>query len=195
MPEQLSFAEFDRPSRPPTDRLFYAVFPDVAAAACVAHRASHQREKHGLKGKPLETDRFHVTLHHLGDYVGDPPQGTIAAALDAGAAVAALPFDVEFDCAMSFGQRRNAPLVLCGGDGVAALTAFQHALGVAMMRAGLGRLVERRFTPHVTLLYHDRHVEKQAVEPVGWTVREFVLVRSLLGQTRHIPLGRWSLLG
>ena len=31
------------------------------------------------------------------------------------------------------------------------------------------------------------------VDPVGWTVREFVLVRSLLGLTMHIPLARWKL--
>jgi 2'-5' RNA ligase len=38
-------------------------------------------------------------------------------------------------------------------------------------------------------------LEARAVEPIRWTVREFVLVHSLLGQTRHVPLARWSLGG
>jgi len=47
----------------------------------------------------------------------------------------------------------------------------------------------------VTLLYDDVLVQERAVEPIRWTVSEFVLVHSLLGQTRHIPLARWSLGG
>lgn len=62
-----------------------------------------------------------------------------------------------------------------------------------MTATGLGRWVERNFTPHVTLLYDDRSVAPQAIEPIAWTVREFVLVHSLLGRTEHRILGRWSL--
>jgi 2'-5' RNA ligase len=58
--------------------------------------------------------------------------------------------------------------------------------------AGLGRR-ERAFVPHVTLLYDARNVTVQPVDPLGWTVREFVLVHSLLGQTRYRVLGRWTL--
>jgi len=53
--------------------------------------------------------------------------------------------------------------------------------------------VKSSYTPHVTLLYDSQRVVQQAVETVAWTVREFVLVHSLLGQTRHIALMRWSL--
>jgi 2'-5' RNA ligase len=53
--------------------------------------------------------------------------------------------------------------------------------------------VERKFTPHVTLLYDDRMVPEQAVEPISWRVREFVLTHSLLGKTQHVELGRWPL--
>ena len=57
------------------------------------------------------------------------------------------------------------------------------------------RPVASQVTPHVTLLYDDVLVEERAVEPIRWTVREFVLVHSLLGQTRHVPLARWPLGG
>jgi hypothetical protein len=36
-------------------------------------------------------------------------------------------------------------------------------------------------------------IAEQFVETVGWSVREFVLVHSLLGQTRHVLLARWPL--
>jgi 2'-5' RNA ligase len=63
-----------------------------------------------------------------------------------------------------------------------------------MTRVGLGRWVVPRFTPHLTLLYDNRYVEGRDVEPIAWSVREFVLIHSVLGKTRHIHLGRWPLL-
>ena len=194
MPDQLAFPEFGARTQP-TDRLFFALFPDTAAAARIAQIAGRLRVEHGLSGSPLETGRFHITLHHLGDYHG-LPQGVVARALEAGAAVAMAPFDVVFDRVMSFSAKPGGrPLILHGGDGVAAVKAFQQALGVAMAKAGLGRWVKPQFTPHMTLLYDDGLVADQAVPPVGWRVHEFVLVHSLLGQTRHIPLARWPLRG
>lgn len=189
MAEQLSFAGFDA-APPPTDRLFFAIYPDPDTAARIARLAGRLREDHGLSGRPLAAERLHITLHHLGDYAG-APRGVVDAAIQAAAAVAKPSFDIIFDRAASFlGRPKNRPFVLRGGDGA---TAFQQALGAAMVKAGLGRLAEQRFTPHVTLLYDDLCIAEQVVEPVSWTAREFVLVHSLLGRTQHIPLGRWPL--
>jgi RNA 2',3'-cyclic 3'-phosphodiesterase len=194
MLDQLSFVGFDAAPRP-TDGVFFAIIPDADAAESAARLARHLRGEHGLTGKPLETERLHVTLCHLGNYMG-LPQGIVAAAGEAAAAVAMPPFDVVFDRAMSFsGRPGNRPFVLCGGDGAAALMAFQQILGTAMKKAGLGRWVERRYTPHMTLLYDDHRITERAVEAVGWTVHEFVLVHSLLGRTCHVPLARWPLRG
>jgi 2'-5' RNA ligase len=81
--------------------------------------------------------------------------------------------------------------VLRSQAGSESLIAFQQALGAAMLRAGLRP--DRSFTPHVTLLYDDALVTETPIEPIRWTVGELVLVHSLLGQTRHIPLARWPL--
>jgi 2'-5' RNA ligase len=59
--------------------------------------------------------------------------------------------------------------------------------------AGVRHKSGKQFTPHVTLLRDRISVPEQEIEPICWTAREFVLVHSLLGQTQHIPLGRWSL--
>jgi RNA 2',3'-cyclic 3'-phosphodiesterase len=158
----------------------------------IGRLAQHLHDDHRLRGRPLATDRLHVTLHHLGDYVG-LRRDIVDLAVGAVTGIESPSFDVVFDRVMSFKRRHNAPLVLCGGESVAALESFQRDLGNAIHKVGLGTKTEQRFKPHVTLLYDDQPVVEQAVEPIGWTVHEFVLVHSLLGQTRHIPLARWKL--
>lgn len=190
--QQLSLGGFDPPA--PTDRLFFAVFPDAEAAGRIAALAQGLREAHGLRGKPLGVQRLHVTLHHLGDYAGLPRDVVVLA--EAAAADVSLPaFGVAFDSVSSFsGRTRKRPCVLRGSrDALAPLGALQVALGQAMAGAGLLQWVERDFTPHVTLLYDDRRLDPLPVDRIAWTVREFALVHSLLGRTKHRVLGRWSL--
>jgi RNA 2',3'-cyclic 3'-phosphodiesterase len=69
MPAQSSLPGFDAEPKP-TDRLFFAIFPDADTAARIARLALQLRSEHGLRGTPLKQERFHVTLHHLGDYAG-----------------------------------------------------------------------------------------------------------------------------
>lgn len=178
----------------PTDRLFFAIFPETDTASSIGQFARSLREKLGLNGELLATDRFHTSLHHIGDFAG-LPQDTLAMACKAADAVAATPpFEIVFDRAMSFvGRPRHHPFVLSGSDGVAALTAFHQTLGVAIERAGL-KLRKSHYAPHMTLLYGDRCIAEQAIEPVVCSVREFVLVRSLIGRKQYVALARWTLL-
>lgn len=194
MAEQFSLAGFDEPAAP-TDRLFFALYPDPATAQQIAQAAQWLRQRCGLKGKPLEPERLHITLHHLGDTVGVPAH-VVTAAKQAAQSLAVNAFDVVFDCAESFaGRARKRPFVLRGGSGLDDLLAFQKSLGLGMAKVGLGRCVETRFTPHVTLFYDDQLVPVQTIEPIRWRVTEFVLVHSLLGQHKHVMLGRWPLQG
>jgi 2'-5' RNA ligase len=192
MPVQLSSPGLDPPPRL-TDRLFFAVFPDPHTAARIAQLAQRLRSEHALKGTPLATGRFHVTLLYLGSYAG-LPQDIVAKASAAAQTVTMPQFDVAFDRAASFSRkRRDSPFVLLGEDGVAALTAFQQALGVALEHAGFEGIIKSHYTPHLTLLYGDHGVASQVVETVRWSVSEFVLVHSLLGQTQYLQLARWPL--
>jgi len=71
------------------------------------------------------------------------------------------PVDVAFDRVSSFPGRRNKkPFVLrAGADANAgALHDFQKTLGIALQTAGLAVKVNSHFTPHVTLLYDERHL-------------------------------------
>ena len=55
----------------PSDRLFFALFPDAAAVVQIEELIGRLRREHGLRAKALRADRFHVTSHFLGDYPRD----------------------------------------------------------------------------------------------------------------------------
>jgi len=170
------------------DRLFFSIFPDPPAAERIANTAQHFRRAYGLKGNPLLTERFHVSVQGIGDYDG-LPRSIVHKAMEAGAAVRATSFDVAFDRIKSFSS--NNALVLCGGDGVDGLVMFHQSLRMEMLKSGLS--VRSNFTPHITLLYDDGHLDEQPIHPIRWTVREFVLVHSLIGSTKHVVRGWWQL--
>jgi 2'-5' RNA ligase len=51
-------------------------------------------------------------------------------------------------------------------------------------------LTKREFTPHITLFYAERNIEEHPIEPIGWTVNQFVLIHSKQG---HTCLAQWPL--
>ncbi|MFZ0269851.1 2'-5' RNA ligase family protein [Caulobacter sp.] len=179
-------------SPPVADRLFFAIFPDPAAAIDIGRRADGLRDAQDLSGRPLALERFHITLHHLGDHAG-VRRDIVAMAGEAAEAITTPPFEVTFDRAGSFHNGGNNPLVLQGGAGLENLKVFQRELGLAMARTGLGKLADKSFTPHVTLLYDKRLVAEHAVAPIKWTVGGFSLIHSRLGRTEHIALAHWTL--
>jgi 2'-5' RNA ligase len=142
---------------------------------------------HGLTGAPVKPENLHVTLFPLGEYCGSP-DGLIPAVSSIAQSICAAPFDASFNMAMSFHLR----LVLCGTDGVVPIAALQRQFGQKF-----GHIIKggTQKTPHITLLYADKAIEKQPVEPVRWKVDEFVLIHSLIGKATHQIAGRWPLRG
>jgi RNA 2',3'-cyclic 3'-phosphodiesterase len=155
--------------------------------------AQRLRLEHGLKGKPLPTKHFHVTLHSIG--IHDKFFEHVASWAQATASPISMPaFDVVFDHAGSFHRTsRDRPFVLLGSDSVAALEALRGVLGATLAKAGLNPKPSN-FTPHLTLLYDKHEVAKRTIEPVRWTAREFVLVDSRVGKSKHVQLAQWPLL-
>lgn len=192
MPEQLFFPGFE-PSGRASDNLFLALTPPLAKLSLIAEHGSRLREMHGLRGKSLAPSCLHVSLHSLGVHDGVPP--ILVEAVNAAMAMVAMPpFDVIFESALSFSNKRwSKPVVLRAGGEMATLLECHRLLGAAMARAGLGRHVTRYFTPHMTLLYDRRMVDEHPIAAFGWTVTDVVLVHSLIGQGRHIHLARWPL--
>lgn len=177
------------------DRIFFAVQPPPFTACSISRLAWHLRDKHRLTGKPLRPERFHASLLFAG-YHGRMRPETLGALRQAAATIATPRFRVGFDWAGSFRNRGKRPLVLCGDDGVGGLIALRDRLVAATIDIPGGiPAAQRGFTPHLTLLYDERDIREEPVEEISWLVSEFVLVRSLFGQSRHIVLGRWPLRG
>lgn len=192
---QLTLPGFEATPQLPAHRVFLAIKPDAATAERIARLIEQLRPVVGFKGKALRPERLHITLHHLGDFVQPPAEDLVARARLAAEQLAASPFDVTLDQVVSFhGRRDHRPFVLLGSEGVAELMAFQQALGEALRHAGVP-VPLGHFKPHITLLYDRGGFAPKPVEPVTWTVREFVLIHSWLGKTRYDELGRWALRG
>jgi 2'-5' RNA ligase len=175
-----------RPQRP-TDRLFLAALPDPETAARIGDLARRLRIGHGLSGQPLRPEHFHVTLHHVGDDVTPPTSSVVNAVIDRLSTLTMPPFRVAFDRVGSF---KNGAFVLRGDESLIGLEVLQQRLSDALdARPGMAR----PFTPHVTLLRDGRRIEEHEIEPIAWTVKEVVLVHSLLGRTRHHHVARLPL--
>jgi len=160
-------------------RLFLAAVPDATTAERIYRLAGALKRAHKFAGKIIEADRLHVSLFSL----GESPDLIARMACEAAAEVRAPPFDVLLDRSASFrGKPGNRPFVLLGDEGLDRLRSFRRTLGVAMAK--------KEFTPHVTLLHAERNVAEHPIEPICWTVNEFVLIRSLHG---HVHLARWPL--
>ncbi|MEH2528233.1 MULTISPECIES: RNA 2',3'-cyclic phosphodiesterase [unclassified Bradyrhizobium] len=166
-------------------RFFLATVPDTATAERIHRLAGVLKRAHKFDGKLIAPERLHISLFFLGDM----PARHILAACEAATEVRTEPFEVSFDRTASFrGRPGNRPFVLIGENGLRRLESFRRMLGGALTRSGLRWVANTNFTPHVTLLYDARSVDEHPIQPIFWTVTEFVLIRSIKG---HDYLGRW----
>jgi 2'-5' RNA ligase len=173
-----------------TDSLFFALFPpDAARASLLA------LDRGGLRGRPQAPERLHLTLAYLGDFAGVPAD-LLHAATQAARRLRHAPVAVSLDTLATFPSRRaQRPYVLRGSAEATPLHAFQRQLVQALLRGGALRRAEPAFVPHVTLSYEPDEPPSQRLAPVEWIAREFVLVRSFLGQSRYAWLERFALDG
>lgn len=183
-----------QPPAPATDTLFFALQPDATTAQAIVEMAGRLRQQHGLRGRVQGAQLMHVTLYFVGGFHG-VPQDIVDRACAALASFRAEPFQVCFDRVLSFRRKSNRPVVLVGGEALAPLHRFQQRLRATLVGAHLPEPEKTSFTPHVTLLRDDREMPEQAIEPVCWQVREFVLVRSLQGRGQHEVLARFPMQG
>jgi 2'-5' RNA ligase len=175
--------------------LHFLTFPAVSTAARMAALAWRCRREYGLSAKPLPTSRFHVSLVSFGEFdERETAEALAVRARDALANFSAGPFVVMLDRVESFsGRDHRYALVLRGDDGVVGLEMLYQKLGIAMRWAGFK--LPLNFTPHLTLSYDNYRIKERFVEPISWTVREFELVLSLVGETKYEVRGRWQLRG
>ena len=166
------------------DRFFFAVRPDAVTARAIDVFTAREVPE----GRRLKLSHQHVTLAITGDFDGYPE--TVAQALLlAGGEVEAVPFELRLT-RLSASRRSVA---LCPEGQVPLLAVLQRAIADAMARHDVPMREGWRFSPHQTLCYRKGEPFTRRVEGFAWTAREFVLVRSLVGLSRHEVVGCWPL--
>jgi 2'-5' RNA ligase len=155
-------------------RLFYALWPDAQVRLQLAAATERLQERHPrLGGYRVNPQRHHVTLYFLGDRLAED------AALRLATGIKSAAFDLRFDRAGSF-RNRQIPVWLGCSSPPAACVELGRALRAALDGPAIPTGPD--FVPHVTVLRDaSRRLPTEPVEPIDWKVREFVLVRSVLG--------------
>jgi 2'-5' RNA ligase len=175
--------------------LYFALQPPECVALEVEDKLQVLRQRFGLRGVRVPAERLHVSLCGLGVFAR-PPAGIIETARRAAAALRAPPFQIAFNRIGSWGRGQSArPIVAWGDEGVIGAEALHEALHHALAGAGIRRGVAPQIWPHMTLLRDRASVGETFVAPIGWRVREFVLIASHFGAGHHEILGRFSLPG
>jgi 2'-5' RNA ligase len=166
-------------------RFFFALLPPIILARQIVHAMTPVARD----GRMMQADRLHITLDILRDFPAWPGS-VVTRLLEIGAAISAAPVEIVLDQAsggarsVALRPRRKNPL----------LEALYRDIASRRAQAGLVPM-DRTFSPHMTLAYDTGMPASRPAGPFGWIAREFVLIHSHIGHTRHEVLGRWPLDG
>ena len=165
-------------------RLFFAVWPEPAAARELARVGQALAELAG--GKPMPAEKIHITLAFLGSLGAEEAGAAVLAA----ARIRGAPIRMDIDRVGSFRRARVGWAAPSRAN--AELVALQTALAAELRARGL-RLEEREFNPHATLARKiARAVPAAPIEAVEWRSRAFTLVEST-GDGRYEVRESWGL--
>lgn len=150
------------------------------------------RQRHGLKGALTPAARLHLSLNFVGSFRGPPTKAVMEKAASLADRVSAAPFLMSLNHVQSW-RNDPHPLVLLGEDGVIGAQLLHSAIHKALVSGTMAPRREPEFWPHMSLLRDKALAPEEFVEPITWTVKEFVLLDSVFGEGRHEVLGRWAL--
>lgn len=173
---------------------FFALSPGPEVRLALSKCAEELRAGQNFNGSWISSERYHLTLHHLGQYP-EVRADLVSRAIKAAGNVRARPFDIVLDQFMCFDSRTGRyPCVVTTAGELPELNNFWQLLKNNLLAVRLGEKLGSSFKPHATLLYNRQSLgEPRAIEPIKWHVTDFVLIESLVGKSEHIELGRWSL--
>ncbi len=173
--------------------IFFALYPPSDAAGRIAAFADRLFEKDALRGPRVARPRLHITLEPLGGY-GALPCPLIERASAAAAKVVRPSFVIAFNRLMSFENTKGPrPLVLVGEDGVIGIDLLRSRVRAALVMEGVRPQGAASFTPHLTLSREKTVLHDDFIDPFVWRARDFRLIHSPYGESRHEVLGRWLL--
>lgn len=173
-----------------THRLFLALWPDAALRQRIAATTTQLAAAHGIRGRRLQPQRYHLTLQFLGDFpaLGQAPLASAMAAADR---VRVAAFELSLARASSFGQVGW----LGPEDLPAGLQQLWDTLGLALAEHGVRTRPAATWIPHVTVLRDMRQpLPPTVIPPLSWSVDRFVLIHSQPGRNAdYALLHHWPL--
>jgi len=177
--------------RPPTARVFFALWPTPGLAIQLAEIARQAADRYG--GRPTRLETLHLTLAFLGDV----PEHRLDELDAAARQVKAASFDLRLD---RFGFWQHNVLLWAGCTQVPEpLNTLVEQLQRELAGAGFsGAAARNAFSPHVTLVRRlpaaSRNQLAEALPEfpaLEWACRGFVLARS-----QRLPTGpHYELIG
>lgn len=129
-------------------------------------------------------NRIHSTVLPLWDNRDSTPARSLLLE-QALSSLRADPFPVVFDT-----LKDNA---LVGVQATRGLRTFRKTLVQHLIELGVP-VPNYQSPPHISLVYGPPIKRRIEIPPIGWQVEEFLLVRSIHGESRHEVLGRWPLI-
>ncbi len=166
-------------------RLFFALWPDDV----VLERLAKLRRELGLnEGKPVDSEKFHITLLFLGEV----PEDRIEDLKMLAESLQLAPCDLTLDRLEHW--VRPAVLCLTAKAVPEPLAELVKALKRGVRKLGF-KPEKRPFRPHLTLARKvKRRVVGCEIEPIHWPVHEFTLVASELSPqgSCYRVFGRWG---
>lgn len=170
---------------------YFALIPDDATKAKILAIQDAFALRFGLRSVVAQ-ELLHLTLcaPHARSRLREPLPVALAKAADR---LAFSAVDVRLTTAARFrGAFGRSSWVLRAEEG--PLLEMRRALVKAMLFDGIQVARPGSFAPHVTLAYSNAlPAGEEAIEPIRWHAKDFMLVRSHLGESRHDLLGRWAL--
>ncbi|MGH8396734.1 MAG: RNA 2',3'-cyclic phosphodiesterase [Gammaproteobacteria bacterium] len=174
-------------SEPETERLFFAFWPDEAVRHAIYKETRHAVRASG--GRPVPLENFHVTLAFLGSV----DAAAVVAVREAAAEIRSEPFKL---CLDRLGFWKEPRVVWLGADKIPdSGSRLALSLLAALKARGL-KPDPKPFKPHVTLARKiSKPGELGTIDPIHWSVRDFVLVRSVTHPegSEYQPLAAWPL--
>ena len=174
-------------------RYFFALQPDDPASDEIDRVSERLMRERPWLGAPMARRRRHVSLTSIGRDEA-PMDDWAGRAVRAVVQIRRPAFDVAFNRLAGFaGGGDLRALVLRGDEGVAGVDHLQATIQAALADAGLAPRRSRPFEAHLTLARGRDASDETFIRPIRWTVREFVLIHSYVGQGRHEIAGRFPL--
>lgn len=142
--------------------------------------------------RPVPDGCMHLSLQSLGRYdrISD---ALIERAMRMGSRIEVPAFPATFDRLQGFNGTYGRAVVLTGKRPTHGFLILRKAIWAEMQLAGMEVPPSLDFLPHVSLAYQQTRIPTILVKSVTWMVHELVLIKSLIGRSRHICLGRWPL--